>query len=163
MSASAPLVVVVRSPRGHAAARRELERAGYTVVDEWRQERGVVCSGRITTAADAAASLLCAVWGAGLVLDVVASQDVVERLCEDLRRIGAVDYRSGEPDGDELTHDERALLELLAEGATLGAAASALHLSRRTADRRVASARQKLGAETTAQAIVKFAPGRADT
>jgi DNA-binding NarL/FixJ family response regulator len=159
---SAPLVVVVGSKRAHAAARRELEHAGHTVVDEWRQERGLVCSGRIANAADAAASLLCAVWGAGLVLDVEAPPDVVERLCEDLRRIGSVDYRSGERPADELTREERALLELLAAGATLGAAASALHLSRRTADRRLASARQKLGVQTTTEAVVKFAPSRAD-
>jgi DNA-binding NarL/FixJ family response regulator len=46
---------------------------------------------------------------------------------------------------------------LLAEGKALGRAAEELHLSCRTADRRLASARDKLGVATTAEAVVAYA------
>jgi DNA-binding CsgD family transcriptional regulator len=55
-----------------------------------------------------------------------------------------------------LTAEERDLLALLADGQTLGAAARSLHLSRRTADRRLAGARAKLGVASTAEAVVAF-------
>jgi DNA-binding NarL/FixJ family response regulator len=53
-----------------------------------------------------------------------------------------------------LTGEERRLLELLAAGQALGEAAEALHLSRRTADRRMAAARGKLGVRSTAEAVL---------
>jgi DNA-binding CsgD family transcriptional regulator len=45
------------------------------------------------------------------------------------------------------------LLELLLTGATIGEAARRLHISRRTADRRLAAARRALDAGTTAEAL----------
>jgi DNA-binding CsgD family transcriptional regulator len=53
-----------------------------------------------------------------------------------------------------LTCEERRLLELLADGQALGEAAETLHVSRRTADRRLAAAREKLGVHSTAEAVV---------
>src|SRR5207244_12177694 len=121
-----------------------LECAGMKTAETWQQTPGFVCVGVVADAGDAAAALLSAVWGAGIVIHATAPAEVVERLVEDLRRLGPVDYRTGEvPSEPALTHDERALLELLAEGASLGDAAERLHLSRRTADRRLASARVK--------------------
>jgi len=149
-------LVVVTSERAFADARRQAERAGLSVVDDWRQEAGVVSAGAVRDEADAAAALLSAVWGAGLIVHATASPDVTERLVEDLRRLGPVDYRADEPARPDLRHDERALLELLAQGSSLGEAARRLHLSRRTADRRLASARQTLGVETTTEAVVAF-------
>jgi DNA-binding CsgD family transcriptional regulator len=61
--------------------------------------------------------------------------------------------------GCPLTCDERRLLELLAEGRALGEAAEALHLSRRTADRRLAAARGKLDVRTTAEAVLIASSG----
>jgi DNA-binding CsgD family transcriptional regulator len=55
-----------------------------------------------------------------------------------------------------LSVEERALMDLLAAGSTLGAAADALHLSRRSADRRLAAARAKLGADATGSAIAAY-------
>jgi DNA-binding NarL/FixJ family response regulator len=149
-------LVVVTSERAFADARRQTERTGLIVVEEWRQEAGVVSAGAVRNEADAAAALLSAVWGAGVIVHATAPPDVTERLVEDLCRLGPVDYRSDEPARPDLRHDERALLELLAQGFSLGEAAQRLHLSRRTADRRLASARETLGVETTAQAIVAF-------
>ena len=51
--------------------------------------------------------------------------------------------------------DARALIGRIAAGDTLGEAARALHLSRRTADRRLAQARRALGAERTVVAIAR--------
>lgn len=79
---------------------------------------------------------------------------MVDQLCDDLRRIGELDHRVGAASsGPVLPPDERALLAALLSGATLGEAAQALHVSRRTADRRLASARAALGAQTTPEAL----------
>jgi DNA-binding NarL/FixJ family response regulator len=152
-----PLIVVQGSERVFGQARREIERAGLKIADSWQQFPGVVCAGVVADAGDAAAALLSAVWGGGVVIHAKAPAEVIERLVEDLRRLGPVDYRTGErPTEPALTTQERSLLELLAEGITLGQAAERLHLSRRTADRRLAAARSKLGASSTAEALVLF-------
>jgi DNA-binding CsgD family transcriptional regulator len=152
-----PLVVVEASTRGLADAKRELERAGLTVVDGWQSRPGAVCAGVVEDALDAAEALLAAIGGAGVVIEARADRDVTDRLLDDLRRLGAVDHRIGDPEVPRLTAEERELLALLAGGSTLGSAASRLHLSRRTADRRLAAARRKLGAASTAEAVVEFA------
>ena len=150
-----PLVVVEASEAALAHAVREVQRGGFRVVVGWRNDADVVCTGTIATGEDAAAALLAAVWGAGLVVHAKADRHVVDRLVDDLRRLGPVDHRLEEPEHPpDLTSDERALLELLGDGLSLGDAAKRLHLSRRTADRRLASARTKLGASSTAEALV---------
>ena len=144
-----PLVVVEASERAFAAALRELGGAGAGAG---------IFTGTVRDAGDAAEALLAAVGGAGLVVHAVAEREVIDRLVDDLRRLGAVDHRTGEPAaGPGLTPDERRLLDALANGRTLGDAAAELHLSRRTADRRLASAREKLGVATTAEAVVAHA------
>jgi DNA-binding CsgD family transcriptional regulator len=152
---SRPLVVIEGSERAVAHAVRELEREGFRVVSGWRQDASIVCAGAVVDAADAAEALLAAVAGAGLVVHARAERAVTDRLVDDLRRLGPVEHRTNEPESrPALTPDERRLLDRLADGQTLGWAAADLNLSRRTADRRLASARKKLGAATTAEAIV---------
>jgi DNA-binding CsgD family transcriptional regulator len=142
---SRPLVVVEASERAYEAAVRELAGAG-------------VFTGAVRDEGTAAEALLAAVGGAGVIVHALAERDVVDRFVDDLRRLGPVEHRTGEPDsGPGLTADERRLLDRLAEGKTLGEAAAELHLSRRTADRRLAAARTKLGAATTAEAVVAHA------
>ena len=63
------------------------------------------------------------------------------------------------PRAPRLTTEERALAELLLEGMTLGESAKRLSIARRTADRRLASLKQKLGAEITAEALVAIGRG----
>lgn len=117
----------------------------------------MVSVGVVAGEADAAEALLAAVWGAGVIIHATSAPEVTERLVEDLRRLGPVDFRTEEtPPSRDLTQDERALLELLAGGRSLGEAAQHLNLSRRTADRRLASARAKLGVPTTTEAVVAF-------
>jgi DNA-binding NarL/FixJ family response regulator len=158
---SQPLVVVEASERALAHRVRELERQGFRVVRGWRQDASIVCTGEVVDAADAAEALLAAVAGAGLVVHARADRAVIDRLVDDLRRLGPVDHRTTEPEPSlELTSDERRLLDRLTDGQTLGQAAADLNLSRRTADRRLASARKKLGAATTAEAIANHARPR---
>ena len=151
-----PLVVIEGSERALAHCVRELERQGFRVVPGWRQAASIVCEGEVADAADAAEALLAAVAGAGLIVHARADRAVIDRLVDDLRRLGPVDHRTAEPEPTpELTADERGLLDRLADGQTLGQAAADLNLSRRTADRRLASARKKLDAATTAEAVVR--------
>jgi DNA-binding CsgD family transcriptional regulator len=156
-----PLIVVEGTDAVVGDALREVREAGWMLHGGWSAPRDadrVVCTGTVSTAEDAAAALLAVVSGAGLVVAARADRDVIDRLCDDLRRLGRLDHRIGEdrrPPG--LTRDERALVELLLDGFTLGEAARRLNLSRRTADRRLASARSKLDADTTAEALVQFA------
>lgn len=151
------LVVVEASERALAATLTEVERAGARVVYGWRNEASVVCTGVVRDAADAAEALLAAVAGAGLVVHAQADREVIDRLIDDLRRFGTVDHRTGEPDpGPALTAEERRLIDLLAEGSTLVEAAAELHVSRRTADRRLDSVRRKLGVATTAEAVATW-------
>jgi DNA-binding NarL/FixJ family response regulator len=149
------LLVVEASERAFAQAVAEVERAGARVVDGWRQDPSVVCVGAVRDTADAAEAVLAAVAGAGLVVHALTDRALADRLVDDLRRLGPVEHRTAEPaPAPELTGDERRLLDALADGKTLGAAAAELHLSRRTADRRLRSAKEKLGVATTAEAIV---------
>ncbi|MGC9666213.1 hypothetical protein ACNTMW_06595 [Planosporangium sp. 12N6] len=62
----------------------------------------------------------------------------------------------------DLAPEQRALLERLATGATIAAAAQAEYLSLRTANRRIAQARQLLGASTTREAVVTYLRMRRD-
>lgn len=158
---SEPLVVVEGSERALAHALREVDGSGRRVVQGWHVNAlPVVCTGAVRDEDDAAEALLAAVGGAGVVVYAVADREVIDRLVDDLWRLGPVDHRTGEPEaGPGLTSEERRLLDFLLEGKTLGEAAAELHLSRRTADRRLAAAREKLGVATTAEAIVAYSRG----
>lgn len=64
-------------------------------------------------------------------------------------------------DGEPLTLDDaqRELLRLLGGGLSVGEAAARLHLSPRTAERRLAEARAALGAATNAEAVLRALRG----
>lgn len=137
----------------------EVRDGGWRVVEGWRVRGGpdVVCAGVVASQEDAAAALLAAVSGCGIVVDARASRDVIDRLCSDLRTFGRLEHRLERRQRPALTVEQRDLLALLADGLSLGDAAARLHLSRRTADRRLAAARAALGASTTAEALHAFA------
>lgn len=141
-----------------------LRAAGWQLVDRLdevplRIER-VVCRAVIVDARGAAAAVLAASWGAGLLVGVGAlGPSIRERLVDDLERIGPV-VRSL-PTADPRVHPEAArLLDVLAAGRTLGEAARAAYLSRRTADRRLAEAKRELGAASSAEAIALWVKRR---
>jgi len=163
-----PLVVIEGADGSIRAARAALERRGWQVIDGWRadvrsdagrwSDRGagrVVRSGVVTSQVDAANAVLTALGGAGLLVAARAERDVIDRLCEDLRRLGPVDHRIGDQDGTAtgLTDEQRAVLMLMLHGDTLGQAASRLHLSRRTVDRRLADIRRVYRVLSTAEAL----------
>jgi DNA-binding CsgD family transcriptional regulator len=136
------------------------------VVEGSREWLGVVLAGlgadapdavTVSDEAGAARALWAALRGEAQVIHATASRPVLDRLYDDLRRLGPVvvrselDARGPGPDG--LAGDERALLGLLSTGLSLREAAVRLHLSPRTADRRLAHARSVLGVATTAEAV----------
>ena len=116
---------------------------------------GTAYASQVTDERAAQHAVLAALAGAHLVVAAEAPREVIDMLCEDLRRLGPLDHQVGPPANPVhgLGDIERALLERLLRGDSLGEAANALHLSRRTADRRLASARRALGAATTAEAL----------
>lgn len=138
----------------------DAESAGWRVLPGWHLPSGplddVVLAGAVRSAEDARSAMLAAVAGAGLIVLADADRDVVDLFCDDLRRVGALDHRVGDDPGAALTADDRRLLELLARGLTLGQAATRLHLSRRSADRRLASARVALGVATSGEAVIAY-------
>lgn len=129
---------------------------GAVVRHSWAVGRTetTVCVGTVTNVEDAGQAVLAAVRGARLVICANAPREVIDQLCDDLRRLGSVDHRVGSPRSPVLSIEERALLAQLLAGATLGQAARTLHMSRRTADRRLAAARTTLGARTTAEVLL---------
>jgi DNA-binding CsgD family transcriptional regulator len=130
---------------------------GGPMVDGWDgpAPRGAVRVGAVTDPASAAQAVLAAVRGCDLVVLGAGERNVIDQLCDDLRRLGRVEHVvGGENTRPLLAPEERALLARLVAGDTLGEAAKALHVSRRTADRRLASARRALGARTTSEAVV---------
>jgi DNA-binding CsgD family transcriptional regulator len=158
------MFTVLEGPPGCSKPLAERLRArGMTIVEGFRipvARRSVVCSGVVFDAASAGESLLAALDGAGLLIEARAERAVVDRLVDDLRRLGSVDHRivdgadtaSGGPD---LSVEARAILGLLAMGMSLAEAAHVLGIARRTADRRLAEARRGLGVGTTAEAIAR--------
>ena len=143
------------TPAAVEAATAELAADGAAVSHDWQTHPAgrTVCVGSVHSAQDAGRAVLAAVAGAWLVVHADAPRDVVDQLCDDLARIGEVDHRLGPHNQVTLSHDERALLVQLLSGSSLGEAARALHISRRTADRRLAAARSALCARTTAEAL----------
>lgn len=142
------------------AAVADARSAGWRVLRGWRMPEGtatdVVLAGPVTTAEDARAAMLAAVAGSGIILHALGDRELIDVLCDDLRHVGSLDHRVGDDPGAELSTEERALLALLAGGVTLGQAANRLHLSRRSADRRLASAREALGVTTSPEAVLAY-------
>ena len=138
---------------------RETEASGHHVAAGFTPDASppsIVRAGRVADAAEAAAALLAALRGEGLIVHATAARDVVDRLVDDLRRLGPVDHRIGARDRPpDVSNEARAILGLLAEGHSLGEAADILGLSRRTADRRLAEGRRALGTERTTEAIAR--------
>ena len=147
-----------------AAALEDAGVHGWRIVRGWaaplRRDR-VVCTGWVATSDDARRALLAAVAGSGLVVGCTADRETVDRFLDDLRRLGPVDHVNATPApaGGPLTDTERALLALMAEGLTTRQAAAEVGISERTADRRLAVARRRLGVGSTAAAIAAARSG----
>jgi DNA-binding NarL/FixJ family response regulator len=150
-----PRLIVASSAAALEACVERLEREGVAVERSWKAGDGVR-AGPVQTRADAEAALLAALRGPGIVALLPEDPVLSASFFEDLRRLGPIDV-AGDPVDDpfeRLEPEQRRLLELLAEGLSLAAAARRLYLSRRTADRRLASARALLGVRSNAEAVV---------
>src|SRR5262249_10216722 len=116
--------------------------------------------GRVADADTAELALLAAARGAGIVAIADTNTEVGRALLADLGRIGQINT---DPDADtepgggpQLAPEQRALLEPLATGEPIAAAAAAEFLSLRTANRRIAEARDVLGVRTTREAVLAY-------
>jgi DNA-binding NarL/FixJ family response regulator len=154
-----PLLIVAGSIETFEHAIRELERQGIAVVRGFHEiptAGRVVRAGAVADTDGAEAALMAALRGEGLIVHASGPTDVLDRLTDDLRRLGPVDDRAGNvTQAPVLSPDARAILGLLAEGYSLGEAAALLGLSRRTADRRLAEGRKALGVDRTTEAVAR--------
>jgi hypothetical protein len=165
--AAPPLVVVHGAEPDVDAlvdeAVEDLVAAGWTVVPGWADDGAgpalgpsagvVVRTGVVQDAGELRGVVLAALRGDGVVVAVRADRLVTEQLCDELRRLGDLQVRSAAHGWPALSGDDRRLLDLLAAGRPLGRAAEELHVSRRSADRRLAAARERLAVRTTGEAV----------
>ena len=174
----APRYVVV-SGTDATTALRKLARAGWTTREgfaltdqQWDvTDAKLALFGRVGDADTAELALLAAARGAAVVAITDPGSDIGRALLADLARIGPV---TTDPDADleedadpgnspQLAPEQRALLERLANGETIAAAAAAEFLSLRTANRRIAEAREALGVRTTREAVLAYLRLRRET
>lgn len=148
-------LLLVQGSDALAEATDDVVQRGWPLIAGWSPDEtrsGVVCWGSVADVADVGQAVLAAISGAG-VLAQPAGRHLAEQLGDDLRRVGDVQHRFPALGWVVLDVEERRLLDLLGEGVSLGEAAGLLHVSRRTADRRLASARARLGAPSNGAAI----------
>lgn len=113
------------------------------------------CSGDVADPVAGQAAVWCLVRGCAVVLSVLAGAP--SELVADLGRAGTVTrFTTPLPDAAGLTADEIALLDALARGTSTRQAAADLYLSGRTATRRLAEARRKLGVTSNREAAVAW-------
>ena len=121
----------------------------------------LVLHGRITDPESLQLAVLAAARGAGIVAICDAESPLGRALIDDLARLGPVRHGPAPEANDhgavaDLVPEQRALLDRLAAGDTIAAAAAAEFLSLRTANRRIAEARQLFGVRTTREAVLAY-------
>ena len=121
----------------------------------------LVLHGRIVDPDTLQLAVLAAARGAGIVAVCDTESPLGRALVDDLARLGPVQQGVAEaPAGDsavaDLVPEQRALLDRLAAGDTIAAAAAAEFLSLRTANRRIAEARALFGVRTTREAVLAY-------
>ncbi|WP_305783337.1 LuxR family transcriptional regulator [Symbioplanes lichenis] len=146
-------------------------REGFALPDPAWDVTGdrLVLHGRIGDHDTLQLAMLAAARGAGIVAVCDTTTPVGRALVDDLSRLGPVHTGTTAPpappatplhDGDTpvvpLVAEQRALLDRLAAGDTIAAAAAAEFLSLRTANRRIAEARALFGVRTTREAVLAY-------
>jgi DNA-binding NarL/FixJ family response regulator len=153
--------VIALDNRAAARALRDASRRELIIVSGWCPPNGrhAVCYGHVDSASDLRAAVMAAARGSRLIVEISAESGLLEGLVEDLQRIGDVEVRT--TFGKEwLAPDEQRLLELLSKGVSVTAAAQRLHISRRTANRRLAHARMTLNVNSNTEAVLQIARDR---
>ncbi|MEV1289218.1 LuxR family transcriptional regulator [Micromonospora sp. NPDC049679] len=170
MSAPEPPRYVLASASDATGVLRRLAGAGWVTREGFAlaetpwdvSATKLVLFGRVTDPETVAQAVLAAARGAGLVVIADTSGDLGRTLLGDLSRLGTVHRDPHEeparaPAGmARLIPEQRALLDRLANGETIAAAAAAEFLSLRTANRRIAQARALLGVRTTREAVLAY-------
>ena len=162
----APRHVVATSAEADTVLRRLARdgwtaRAGFALPDPSWDVGGahIVLHGRIVDddLDSAQLAVLAAARGAGVVAVCDPESAAGRALVDDLSRLGPL-HRG--IDGTDLIAnlipEQRALLDRLAAGDTIAAAAAAEFLSLRTANRRIAEARTLFGVRTTREAVLAY-------
>jgi DNA-binding CsgD family transcriptional regulator len=151
--------------RGRAA---ELARHGWAPQDGfalpeepwWLGRTRLVAVGPIGSQDAAQAALECAVRGVGLVVGLDGDAPWAYAFRSDLDRATRPAGPPPAPPGSSavlpLSEEQREVLDLLAEGHSIAQAARLRFLSLRTANRRVAEARERLGVATNREAVVAY-------
>jgi DNA-binding CsgD family transcriptional regulator len=156
-------LILASDDQSFEAAIEEVTTIGWDVRRDWRlTERGwsvsdsrLVCCGRVMTFDDVSAAVFAAVRGAGVVARVERDAEPAHRLLDELRSLGAVEERERQHgDVTALSPEQIELCRLLGRGLSLADAATQLHLSRRTAFRRLADVRSALNVATTREAVL---------
>ena len=173
---STPRYVVGNAAEATSALRR-LARAGWHAREGFAlpdpawdvTAQRLVLYGRVGDGDTAELAVHAAARGASVVVIADPDTELGRTLLADLGRLGPV---TRDPDSEVappnhsapvLLPEQRALLERLANGETIAAAAAAEYLSLRTANRRIAQARQVLGVRTTREAVLAFLRQRRPT
>jgi hypothetical protein len=166
-----PRYVVANATEATAALRR-LARAGWHTREGFAltepawdvAEQRLLLYGRVGDLDTAELAVHAAARGAGLVAIADTATDVGRALLADLGRLGPVTLdpeaevtaEHEDAGSNSLLPEQRALLDRLANGETIAAAAAAEFLSLRTANRRIAQAREALGVRTTREAVLAY-------
>ena len=140
-------------------------RSGFTLPEQpWDlADRRWICEGIIDDVDAAQAAIVAVARGVGLSIAVSLAAGPRQRFLEDLHKVaGIVDVVApdGTPAAVTIGELHGRLLDALAAGATVTAAAAQLNVSRRTANRLLAEARDALGIQTTAAAVSRWAEVR---
>ena len=160
---------VVATPGDADTVLRRLARDGWAVRDgfalpdpNWDVTGAkLILHGRIGDAETVQLAVLAAARGAGIVAVCDTESPLGRALVDDLARLGpvrqGVETGADAPDAvADLVPEQRALLDRLAAGDTIAAAAAAEFLSLRTANRRIAEARALFGVRTTREAVLAY-------
>lgn len=142
--------------------------------DGWRLRRGFalpdepwdltasrfVAVGTIESDADAQDALLAATRGCGLVVLLTSDEPWAVAFAADVGRVAEQRAPAEQVSRLPLEDKQREVLELLADGHSIGEAARRLFVSLRTANRRLSDAREALGVSTTREAVLIYARHR---
>lgn len=158
-----PVVLVADEPTAFGASRTVAELAGARVVLGWCLPREpwnlaaahIVVQGPIESEPNEEAVVAAVVRGAGAIVGIDRGRPASARLVDALRRTAPVlDWRDCPTMQLDVTQIR--LLHHLSQGAKAREAANALFLSVRTAHRRMAEARDLLGAASTNSAAAQL-------
>jgi hypothetical protein len=166
VTAEAPRYVL-GTTAGATAVLRRLARDGWTTREGFAlpepawdvSPARLVLYGRVADLETAELVVHASARGAGVVAIADPNGVATRALLDDLERLGPVTRDPEAPAddaGSRLIPEQRALLDRLANGETIAAAAAAEFLSLRTANRRIAQARDVFGVRTTREAVLAY-------